>query len=139
MIGKDLNRKGRALGVMVPGAETMDDGKEFSIIDVMISFCEGEQLGEVRTGVPVSIGVGFQEDTSEGMLDSVSGNGEGTREVREVKDGLGEEELLETFEGGLTSGDPGPGISKSPILGQVSQYYSNITTSYSTAVTHYHS
>ena len=57
MIGENLNWEGGALEVMVPGVEATDDGKEFSVVDVVVVFSGGEQLGKVGTGVPVSIGV----------------------------------------------------------------------------------
>ena len=32
------------------------------VIDVIVSFCRGEQLGEIGAWVPVSIGVGLEKD-----------------------------------------------------------------------------
>jgi len=42
MVGEDLNWKRRAVEVVSPGFEGTDDGKEFMIIDIIVSFCLGE-------------------------------------------------------------------------------------------------
>jgi len=55
MVGEDLNRKRGAVAVVLPGLEGMDDGKEFLIVDVMVSFCLEERLREIGAGVPVSV------------------------------------------------------------------------------------
>ena len=39
MIGKDLDRKWGSMEVMSPGFQGSDDGKEFSVIDVVVLFC----------------------------------------------------------------------------------------------------
>ena len=41
--------------VMSPSFEGMDDGKEFMVIDVIITLHWQERLGEIRTRVPVAI------------------------------------------------------------------------------------
>ena len=33
--------------VMSPGFEGTDDGKEFAIVDVVVSFCQREKLGKM--------------------------------------------------------------------------------------------
>jgi len=39
MVGEDLNREGGAMEVVSPGFEGADDGKEFSVIDIIVLFC----------------------------------------------------------------------------------------------------
>lgn len=49
-------------------------------------FSRGEQLREVETGMPVSVGISPEEDTSRSMLRGVSSDGKGVGEVRELED-----------------------------------------------------
>ena len=72
---------------MSPGLQGTDDCKEFSVIDVIVTFCWDERLREIRAGVPIAIGVGLEEDGARGIFRSISGNSERFGEVREVKDG----------------------------------------------------
>ena len=39
VVGEDLDWQGGAMKVMTPSLEGMDDGEEFLIIDVVITFC----------------------------------------------------------------------------------------------------
>ena len=103
MVSENLDWERGALEVVAPGLETSNDCKEFVIVDIVVSFSGGEQLGEVGVGVLVPIGIGLQEDTSKGMFGGISGNGEGVGKVGETEDWLGKEELLEMLKGGLTS------------------------------------
>ena len=50
--------------VVAPDIEATDYSKEFSVVDVIVSFCCSKQLGQVGAWVPFSIGVGLQEYTS---------------------------------------------------------------------------
>ena len=42
MVSEDLYRERGPVEVVPPGFQGMDDGKEFSVIDVVVSFCQGE-------------------------------------------------------------------------------------------------
>ena len=101
MVGENLNWERGALKIVVPGVKTMDDSKEFSVVDVIVSFSGGERLGEVGAGVTVPISISFQKDSSRGVLGGICSDGKGVREIWGMENWLGEEELLETFEGGL--------------------------------------
>ena len=57
MVSEDLYRERGSVEVVSPGFQGTDDGKEFSVVDVVVPFCWGEQLGEVGTGVPFAIQV----------------------------------------------------------------------------------
>ena len=57
MVSEDLYRERGSVEVVLPTLQGMDDGKEFSVIDVIVSFCQGERLGEVGTGVPFAVRV----------------------------------------------------------------------------------
>jgi hypothetical protein len=94
MVSEDLNRERGASEVLLPGLESSDDSKEFLIIDIIVSFSRDEGLGEIRTGVPVTIRISLEEDCTSGILRGISGDGKRGREVREVEDGFGEEGLF---------------------------------------------
>ena len=47
VVGENLDRKGGTVEVVPPGFESTDDSKEFTIIDVIISFCQREGLSKV--------------------------------------------------------------------------------------------
>ena len=47
VVSEDLDGKGRAVEVMSPRLQSMDDHKEFSVVDVVVSFSRNEGLGEV--------------------------------------------------------------------------------------------
>ena len=46
----------------------MNDGEEFLVVDVIISFHRNERLREVRTRVPVTVSVGLEEDGTRGIF-----------------------------------------------------------------------
>ena len=64
----------------------MDDSKEFSVVDVIVSFYWGEQLGEVGTWMPLAIRVSLEKDGTRSILGGISGNGEGCSKVGEMED-----------------------------------------------------
>ena len=55
MIGENLDGEGGAVEVMSLGFEGMDDCQEFLVIDIIVLFCWGEGLREVRIGIPFAI------------------------------------------------------------------------------------
>ena len=59
MIGKDLDREWGTVEVMAPCFERAKNSEEFAIVDIIVSFCGGEQLGEIRARMPVSISIGL--------------------------------------------------------------------------------
>ena len=59
--------------------------------------------------MPIAIRVGLEEDGARRVFRGVSGNREGSREVGEVENWLGEEEAFEGVEGGLARRGPVPG------------------------------
>ena len=87
VICKDLYGERGAVEVVSPGLQGADDGEEFSVIDVVVSFRGDERLREIGTGVPVSICVGLKEDCARGVFGGIGGNGKGFGEVGEMEDG----------------------------------------------------
>ena len=55
MVGKDLDWEGRTVEVVLPGFKGADDGEEFTVIDIIVSFSLRERLGEVGAGVPIPV------------------------------------------------------------------------------------
>ena len=84
MVGEDLDREKGSMKVVLPGFQGMNNTKEFSVVDVVVSFCRGERLGEVGAGVPVAVQVGLEKDGTRSILGSVSGDSEGCGKVGEV-------------------------------------------------------
>ena len=62
----------------------MDDGEEFSVINVVVSLSRGERLREVGTWVPFAIGVGLEKNGAGSVFRGVSSNSEGCGGVGEV-------------------------------------------------------
>ena len=85
MVGEDLYRKGGAMEVVAPRFQGMNDGEEFTVIDIVVTLGGGEGLREVGARVPVAVGVGLEENSTGCIFRRVSGNGERGGEIREVE------------------------------------------------------
>ena len=55
MISEDLDREGGAMEVVSEGFKSANNSEEFAVVDVVVSFCLRERLGEVGARVPISI------------------------------------------------------------------------------------
>ena len=88
VICEDLDGERGSMEIVSPGFQGADDGKELSVVDVVVSFGWDKRLGEVRAGVPFAVGVSLEENGARGILRGVGGDGEGFGEVREVEDGM---------------------------------------------------
>ena len=75
-------------------------------------------MGEVRAGMPVTVGVSLEEDSAGRVFRRIGGNGERGREVGEAEDWFGEEEVFKRIEGRLTRRGPIPG---EVLLGEVKE------------------
>ena len=62
VIHEDLDWKGRTIEVVLPRFQGTDDGEEFTVVDVIVSFGRRERLGEIGAWMPIPIGVGLKED-----------------------------------------------------------------------------
>ena len=123
VVSENLYWEGGAMEVVAPRLQGTNDGKEFAVVDVVVAFGWGEGLGEVGTRVPVTIGIGLEEDGARCVFRGIHGYSEGSGEVGEVKNGFGEEETFEGVEGGLTRGRPVPG---EVFLGEVEERASDV-------------
>ena len=81
MISDNSDWMGGASKVLLPLVQSQDDSKEFSVIDIIVSFgwCEG--FGEVSTGVMVSIVICLHKYSSGSKEGGVCHNGEGTGDI----------------------------------------------------------
>ena len=110
MVHEDLDQEGRPVEVIPPWLQGMDDYKEFMVIDIIVVFGRDEWLGEVGVWVSVTVGISLEEDGARSVLSSISGDGERFGEVREMSDGVWQEEFLQQVKGLLTGGGPIPTI-----------------------------
>ena len=118
VVGEDLHGERGTMEVVAPRLQGANDGEEFAVIDVVISFSGGERLGEVGAGVPISVGISLEKDGTGHVFGGVSGDGEGSGEIREAKDGFCEEEAFEGIEGGLARRGP---IPREVFLGEIKE------------------
>ena len=109
MISENLDGKRGTMKVMSPGFEGMDYCQEFAVIDIVVAFRQREGLRKVGTGVPFTIRVSLEEDSTQCVFRCVSGNSKGRGEVWHMKDWLWEKEVFEVVEGLLLGGGPIPG------------------------------
>ena len=63
VVGEDLDREWRAMEVMPPGLQGMDDGKELLVIDIIVLLGRDERLGEVGTGMSITIGISLEKNS----------------------------------------------------------------------------
>ena len=68
VISENLDGEGGSVEIVLPGLQGMADHKEFLVIDVIVLFCRNEQLGEVGTGVLITVGVSLEKDGTRGIL-----------------------------------------------------------------------
>ena len=85
VVGEDLYGEQGSVEVVLPGFQGPDDSKEFSVINVIVSFCWRGQLGKVGAGVLIAIRVSLEEDHARGVFGGISCNGKGGSEVWEVE------------------------------------------------------
>ena len=84
MVGENLDWKRGAVKVVPERFEGANNRKEFTVVNVVVSFCWGERLREIGAGMPFPVGVGLEEDSARGEFRGVGGDGEGCGEIREV-------------------------------------------------------
>jgi len=68
VVGDDVNRRGGAFKVMAPVPESLEDGKEFLIMGVVVQLqsCQGPGVESDRTDL--SICAGNRQDASDGVV-----------------------------------------------------------------------
>ena len=73
--------------------------------------------------MPITVGIGLEEDSTRCVFRCICGNGEGGGEVGEVKDGFRKEEVFEGVERRLTGGGP---IPREVLLSEVKERVSDV-------------
>ena len=86
MIGDDGDSKRSSLEVVFPLGESKNDRKQFSVINIVVSFSKGECFGEVGTGMKVAIDIPLHKNSSCCKEKGISHEGEGSRGVRDGED-----------------------------------------------------
>ena len=81
MIGDNSDWMGGASKVLLPLVQSQDDGKEFLVINIIVSFSWCKGFGEVSAGVMVSIVISLQKYSSGSKEGGVCHNGEGTGDI----------------------------------------------------------
>ena len=74
---------GGASKVLSPLVQSQDDSKEFSVINIIVSFSQCKGFGEVSTGVMVSIVISLQKYSSGSKEGGICHNREGTGDIRD--------------------------------------------------------
>ena len=110
MISEDLDREGRPGEVLSPCLKGVEDGEEFSVIDVVVLFGGGERLREVGAWVPLTIWISLEEYGSRGELRGIGGYGKGGIGVRELEHRLGEEKSFQLIKQLLAGRGPVPRV-----------------------------
>ena len=72
VISEDLYRKWEVMKVMSPQLQDVDDGKKFTVVDIIVLLCGDKQLEEVGARVPVIIQVSLEENCARGILEGIS-------------------------------------------------------------------
>ena len=57
MVGEDLDHGGGAEEVVMLGIEGSHNGKQLSVIDVVVAFCRAKCLGQIGARAPLVIDV----------------------------------------------------------------------------------
>ena len=118
MVREDLYREGRAMEVVVPRFQGVNNSEEFAVVDVVVALSGGERLREVGARVSVAVRVSLEEDSTGCILECISGNGERGGEIREVEDRFQEEKTLKGVKRGLAGRRPVP---REVFLGEVKE------------------
>ena len=86
MIGDDGDSKRSSLKVVFSLNESKDDHKQFSVINIIVSFGKGEYFGEVGTGMKVAVDILLHKNGSCCKERGISHEGEELRGVRDGED-----------------------------------------------------
>ena len=86
MIGDDGDGKRSSLKIVFPLRESKDGHKQFLVINIIVSFGEGECFGEVGTGMKVTIDILLHKNSSCCKEKGIDHEGEGSRGVRDGED-----------------------------------------------------
>ncbi len=86
MVRPNFEDVGATLKIMVKGSKSMDNGKEFLIMNSVIMFHRLKGLGKVSNGVPPTEKVGLFQDSTCGKITGVSYEPKGLGVIGQGKD-----------------------------------------------------
>jgi len=95
MIGEYDNQVWVPFKVMAPFSECSDDGEQFPIEDLVVSFCWVQGLGQVTAWMILSIVIGLKEHRSSSHEGSISHNCKLVSGVGVSKDWLTKETIFQ--------------------------------------------
>ena len=108
MVGDDGDRMGGSLDVLFPFFQCEDYSKEFSIIDVVVSFGRNKCLGEIGARAGITIEIILKEDSSSSEEGSIGHDGKRTSNIRDAKDRSGGKGIVKDVESPLLEWGPIP-------------------------------
>ena len=108
MISDDGNGKRSSLEVVFPLGESKGDHKQFPVVNIVVSFGEGEHFGEVGIGIKVTVDILLHNNGSCCKERGVGHEGERTRGVRDGEDRGRGENLITMIECTLLERAPYP-------------------------------
>ena len=72
MIGHDIDGRGRALEIVTPVLECLEDGEQLLIMGIIVELRQGKHAGVEGDQTEFTIGATNGEDTSSGIVQSIS-------------------------------------------------------------------
>ena len=106
MVSDNGHRMWGTLEILSPFREGKDGSEEFSIINVIVVFGRGKSLGEVGTGMEVTICVFLHKNCSCGKKGGVRHDMEWTRDIRDSKNWRSNKDSFEGIKGALVERGP---------------------------------
>ena len=85
MIGENLDREGRTMEVMTPSFEGTNNCEKFTIINIIVAFCQRKRLRQIGARVPFSIGICLEENHARRELRGVCSESKGSRGIRKLQ------------------------------------------------------
>ena len=89
---KDLDRERGTVEIPLSSFESMNDNEEFMVINIIVTFCGRERLGEVGIKIPFSIEISLKKNGIQCIFGCISSKSKGRGEIGDMQDGFGEEE-----------------------------------------------
>ena len=117
MVSDNINGMRRTLEVVPPGSESLEDGEQLLVVDIVVEFRGGKRPG-VECDQMNFVFETYGDDGSEGVVGGISLN-----DNRNVRDLLGQcwsrgEDLLEGVEGFLALFGPDPRSGRTSEAGE---------------------
>ena len=109
MVVEDNSRERGSLDIVAPGAESADDAKKLSIVDLIVPFGGGKGLRNEGTRVPYVVNVVLVENGTRGEEGGVSLDLKRLCAIWNKKDRILRKTEFEIGEGVVAFGGPEPG------------------------------